>query len=103
MGGGRKRRRRIRIQYKYTIAAGKCKGFLKTGNETGNAKALPVGGGLDVSKNTFLVYGMCRGGHRSPANLAQHHVFRGQFSYKANGHGRAMLAPTSVVILKLYF
>lgn len=34
MGGGRKRRRRIRIQYKYTIAAGNCKGFLKTGNET---------------------------------------------------------------------
>ena len=50
MGGGRKRRRRIRIQYKYTIAAGNCKGFLKTGNETGNAKALPVGEGLTCQK-----------------------------------------------------
>ena len=46
-------------------------------------------------KITFLVYGMCRGDHRSPANLAQHRVFRGQFSYKENGHGRAMLAPTN--------
>ena len=40
-----------------------------------------------MSINTFLVYGMCRGDHGSPANLAQHRVFRGGFLTRQTGTG----------------
>ena len=40
-----------------------------------------------VSKITFLVYGMCRGDHWSPANLAQHRVFRNSFLTRQAGTG----------------
>ena len=44
-------------------------------------------------KTSTLPYRECRGEHCSPANLAQQRSF-GKASHKANGHGRAMLAPT---------
>ena len=44
-------------------------------------------------KTSTLLYRECRGDHWSPANLAQQRSF-GKASHKANGHGRAMLAPT---------
>ena len=40
-----------------------------------------------------LPYRDCRGEHCSPANLAQQ-CFFGEASHEANGHGRALLAPT---------
>ena len=44
-------------------------------------------------KTSTLPYRECRGEHCSPANLAQKRSF-GKDSHKANGHGRAMFAPT---------
>ena len=45
-------------------------------------------------KNRFSTYSECRGEHCSPANLAQHRLF-GEIYHRANGHGRAMPAPTN--------
>ena len=44
-------------------------------------------GATACQKITFLVYGMCRGDHWSPANLAQHRVFRGCFLTRQAGTG----------------
>ena len=44
-------------------------------------------------KTSTLPYRECRGEHCSPANLAKQRSFR-KASHRANGHGRAMLAPT---------
>ena len=49
--------------------------------------------GTVCQKTSTLPYRECRGEHCSPANLAQQRSF-GKASHKANGHGRAMLAPT---------
>ena len=51
--------------------------------------------GAVCQKTSTLPYRECRGEHCSPANLAQQRSF-GKASHKANGHGRAMLAPTRV-------
>ena len=69
--------------------------------------SFPLGGSLrDAKKRTLscplfsvcqktstLPCRECRGEHCSPANLAQQRSFW-KASHKANGHGRAMLAPT---------
>ncbi len=52
-------------------------------------------GGSACQKTSTLLYRECRGDHWSPASLAQQRSF-GKASHKANGHGRAMLAPTGV-------
>ena len=49
--------------------------------------------GAVCQRTSTLPYRECRGEHCSPANLAQQRSF-GKASLKANGHGRAMLAPT---------
>ena len=49
--------------------------------------------GAVCQKTSTLPYRECRGEHCSPANLAQQRSF-GKAFHKANGHGRAMLAPT---------
>ena len=45
------------------------------------------GGHTSCQKITFPVYGMCRGDHGSPANLAQHRVFRDSFLTRQTGTG----------------
>ena len=52
--------------------------------------------GVEVTRLLPLLP-LCRGGHWPPAGLAQQRVFREGFS-QTNGHGRAMLAPTSVFL-----
>ena len=49
--------------------------------------------GSVCQKTSTLPYRKCRGEYCSPANLAQQRSFW-KASHKANGHGRAMLAPT---------
>ena len=61
----------------------------------GATATFPQGGRLVCQKTSTLLYRECRGDHWSPASLAQQRSF-GKASHKANGHGRAMLAPTGV-------